>query len=387
MSLSFFWAYVLLQIPAGLLLDQLGPRRLLISAALVCSLGTGLFASAESLFIASIGRFWTGVGSAFAFLSCVKVATIWFPPHKLSILIGLTLFLGTLGASAGGLPMSLLVDIVGWRNALGLMALLGVGISLLFWIVFKVSGSKNLQSNSKLYNKEEPQKLGILEWFRIILKKPESWILAFYGMMMHIPMVGFADMWSVSFLTCVHQLDRSSAAFSASIFYLGIGIGTPFWAYITNIIQKFNPVLQFASLGNLVLLLTILYVPGLPAIIIYILMFLIGITVGGGFIVYSVVCALNPLSISGNATGFQNSMSLMSGVIFQPFLGALLNYFSLDKMENGVSTYSSSSYQYTMTSIAVCVALSFLSILFIREYHPKNKNQAKIEGNEHVKAV
>lgn len=116
-------------------------------------------------------------------------------------------------------------------------------------------------------------------------------------------------------------------------------------------------------------------------------MFLIGITVGGGFIVYSVVCALNPLSISGNATGFQNSMSLMSGVIFQPFLGALLNYFSLDKMENGVSTYSSSSYQYTMTSIAVCVALSFLSILFIREYHPKNKNQAKIEGNEHVKAV
>src|SRR3546814_7475193 len=39
----------------------------------------------------------------------IKLITLWFPPQRVGRLIGLTVFLGTLGASIGGAPLAFLV--------------------------------------------------------------------------------------------------------------------------------------------------------------------------------------------------------------------------------------------------------------------------------------
>ncbi len=75
----FFWAYTLLQIPGGVLLDRLGPRRLLTWAAFFCALGSLLFAHADVLMVALLGRLLMGVGASFAAIGCMKVAADWFP--------------------------------------------------------------------------------------------------------------------------------------------------------------------------------------------------------------------------------------------------------------------------------------------------------------------
>src|SRR3989338_237610 len=61
LAASYFYAYLLLQIPAGLLLDRFGPRRVTSAALFVSSVGCFVFASAPSLMIAMLGRFLTGV--------------------------------------------------------------------------------------------------------------------------------------------------------------------------------------------------------------------------------------------------------------------------------------------------------------------------------------
>src|SRR3990167_10441666 len=87
----YFWAYSGLQLPVGTLLDKYGPRRLLTFAALLCTAGSLLFASAETVMMASLARFLIGAGSAFGFLSCMKIGALWFPPQRISIVVGMTL--------------------------------------------------------------------------------------------------------------------------------------------------------------------------------------------------------------------------------------------------------------------------------------------------------
>jgi MFS family permease len=79
LAASYFYAYLILQIPAGLLLDRFGPRRMTTLAIAVCALGSLVFAKADTLFVASVGRFLTGAGAAFAAVNCLKLIANWFP--------------------------------------------------------------------------------------------------------------------------------------------------------------------------------------------------------------------------------------------------------------------------------------------------------------------
>jgi MFS family permease len=53
---AYFYAYALMQIPVGVLMDRCGPRRLLNAAALIAALDSAVFAASEVLLRASRGR-------------------------------------------------------------------------------------------------------------------------------------------------------------------------------------------------------------------------------------------------------------------------------------------------------------------------------------------
>jgi len=52
LSASFYYTYLILQVPAGILTDHIGPRRLLTVACAACSVTAILFALSRSLMTA-----------------------------------------------------------------------------------------------------------------------------------------------------------------------------------------------------------------------------------------------------------------------------------------------------------------------------------------------
>lgn len=122
----YYYGYSSLQVPGGTLIDRFGARKMLTAAALFCAGGVILFSLASSIYIAGLGRFMIGAGSAFGFLSCLKTGTSMFPPKKLPLVIGMTLFLGVVGAMSAGKPLVYLIDVFGWRSALWVLAALGL---------------------------------------------------------------------------------------------------------------------------------------------------------------------------------------------------------------------------------------------------------------------
>jgi MFS family permease len=73
----YFYSYVAMQIPTGIVVDTWGPRRLLCAGALVAGMGMLLFALAPNLAWAGIGRLLIGGSVAVAFYGNIKTLILF----------------------------------------------------------------------------------------------------------------------------------------------------------------------------------------------------------------------------------------------------------------------------------------------------------------------
>src|SRR5438093_3820126 len=114
-SAFYFYAYILMQIPTGVLVDSWGARRLLIGGSLAAAAGTLMFGLTTSYAVASIGRAIVGASTAVGWVVTLKLATHWFPKRRFAMLSGLGLMMGNIGALFAQVPLRLLVEQYGWR--------------------------------------------------------------------------------------------------------------------------------------------------------------------------------------------------------------------------------------------------------------------------------
>ncbi|WP_116246350.1 MFS transporter [Nocardiopsis sp. FIRDI 009] len=126
--------YVLLQVPAGLLADRLGPRHTLVIGMGAMTAGACLFALAPGVEAAVAGRFLIGLGDALVFLNVIRLAALWFPRARYALVSGLTGVVGGTGQVASAAPLAWALEGVGWVVAFlataGLTALMALLVLL-----------------------------------------------------------------------------------------------------------------------------------------------------------------------------------------------------------------------------------------------------------------
>lgn len=372
MSSMFFYGYVAMQAPVGSMLDTWGPRKLLVAASALIGIACMVFSQSDNLIIASIARLMMGALGAVGFLSCMKLATIWFPPQKISLVIGSTLFLGTFGAVLGGKPMAYMVDTLGWRETMWITSLVAFAMAIMLWIVIRDNPPKKLEEKIAEYHDHLDKQPSIIDGFKLILTKPQTWFLALYGILMYIPLSSFADMWGVPYLMTAFKLSRQDAATATSVLYLGVGIGTPLFALFSDKIKQKKTPLYLAAFFALISFLPILLMPDLNMYSIYTLMFLFGLSMGGQFIAYSVVCDINPVEVSGSANAVQNMICLTSGIIFQPVVGLVLETVWNGEKQSELLMFSASDFQVALSIIPIgLLAATIVGLKFIKETYPK----------------
>lgn len=100
------------------------------------------------------------------------------------------------------------------------------------------------------------------------------------------------------------------------------------------------------------ILLTLLYIPNQNALIVGFLMFFAGLCCGAYMLAYTISNELAPYYLQSAATGFTNTLAVLSAPLLQPFIGFLLDFFETPNIQ---------SYQRAL--LVVPVALLFSSIL------------------------
>ena len=113
LSALYFYTYVAIQIPTGVLVDHWGPRLGLTTGGLMAATGTLLFALASGYALVGVGRLLVGAGVGVAFVSMLKLVTHWVQPSRFALVSGLALACGSIGGISAGVPLRLAVDAFG----------------------------------------------------------------------------------------------------------------------------------------------------------------------------------------------------------------------------------------------------------------------------------
>ena len=371
LSSVYYYAYVPMQLPVGILMDRFGPKRLLTIACLLCVIGTLMFANTNALFVAMIGRFLVGMGSAFAFVGVLKIATIWLPENKLAMVAGMTSALGTIGAMIGDNMLAYMVDASSWQKTVNLTGVFGIGLVFLLWFfIHDHKRDENIGGTISSF------KRNFIDLF-IILREKQIWLNGFFGCLVYLPTTVFAELWGIPYLAHAHGLSQTEAGFTNSLLFFGFMIGAPMMGFISDKIKRRKLPMRVGSIGAATLMISILYIPGLSHSVLNILIFSLGLFYSAQTIVFAVGRELSPKEAAGTAIAITNMIVMIGAMLLQPIIGHLLDwcvklrhaYVALEGVHNGPiqQIYTAGDYQLAMSIIPVGIIIAVILTFFIRE--------------------
>jgi len=355
-SSCYYFAYAPLQLPVGALTDKLGPRRLLTFAVLLCAFSTILTAWTESYVLACIGRFLIGAGSAFGFISCIKIVNIWFLPVYFPFLTGLTLTIGTLGAAMGATPLSLALGFLSWRELLLYIGWVGVVLAVFIWIVIR-------DHNPDLPATEENSTPDFCQSVIAVAKQPQSWLIGFYAFFVTAPTDAFGGTWGVKFLMDAHGLNRDAASIAVTMIFLGMAVGSPLLGWISTKIDNRKIVMFLSSLTACIALTAIVYWSRLSALWASVLFFIFG---GSGTYVLAFVMIrrFNQSNYVATAVGFVNMLSMVGSAFLTFLIGWLLDrVWQGGVSAQGVPLYVAKDYSLSLFVLPLFYALSAVLVI------------------------
>lgn len=367
----YYWSYVPMQIPCGVIVDRLGPRKAVTFSTIFCVIGTILFSQSDCLTIAYVGRFIVGAGSACAYLSCLKVASLWFKPSYFPLIVGASVMMGTLGGIFGSKPFAILANDFGWRHAMLIIAAVGVVISLVSWFIMQ-----DKINNKKPKNPEKQLLIGI----KNIIRKPQNWLLGLYGCLVYIPLAAFADLWGVPYFMKRYGINNELASTGSIVTYLGIAIGCLAGSSVSRRFKSRKKVMTFSSIATFIGFTVALYCQSLSYNAVLCIFFISGIASGLSFLYFSAAKESNAIKHTATTVGFINALVMICPIIFQPLLGGLIDYsWEGSFNSDGTPAYSLQDYSFALSAALIGLLLSIILVFFIRETY-SNEEEIRSES-------
>lgn len=370
MAAVYFYVYFLMQIPAGILTDMFGPRKVVVWGVAVSALGAVLFGAAGSVAGLFAARFLVGLGVSVIFVSLMRVYSTWFRPHEYGTVMGLTVSLGNLGGILAASPLAALVNTLGWRSAFVLVGLLSLLVALFSWRtvrddprdVFPVS-----RDFSGTGRREAPSWSGMFRTIAKIVRNRHLWLALTGSFSIYGPFMALVGVWGVPYLMQVYGLGRTEAASVIIMASVGVMAGCFTLGLISDRMgSRKKPFIAFA-LGNVLVWAALAWwnhgmppVQGLIA-----LYFLLGFFGNAGLLTPIMIKEYNPPEYAGLASGIGNIGSFVGSAFMQPFFGYLLDLKWDGAIAEGVKLYSLDAFQPAFVACFLfgCLALAAASLL------------------------
>lgn len=363
LSALYFYPYVVLQVPLGILLDHIGARILISVSLSVAGIGSLMFATSESLEIAYFSRLLIGLGCASGFIGSLALSARWFAPERFALLTGLCMFFAMMSGIAGQAPLASLVAVVGWRwtvNAMGIFALV---LALAVYLVVRNAPTEGGRDQRTVTDRRP------FLWSSVTdaLLNREVWLISIVATSFSGPMLAFGGLWGVPYLMEAYDLSRPVAAMYTSTLFLGWACGAPFMGWISDRIGRRKAPLVLAAALVTALGATFAVIPNLPLPAIVGVITILGFAGSSMVITFAYAREVTPASIHGAALGIVNGMTVASGAILQPVIGALLDGSWDGTMVEGARYYSADGFRQAFLSLPIWTGIGFLATLCLRE--------------------
>jgi len=352
----FYYAYMLMQIPAGLILDQYGTKKILFIAILVTAAGIILLSYSNTFLLLALSRFVMGLGFAFAFLSALHFAAGWFDNKHFPLMAGITQSTVSIGSMLGGLPLIWLSAHFGWRKTFFdlaiVMCILAVFVALLTQDGVQRKRSRQKAPKHWLIN------------LKMIIKHKKVWWIASCSLISWLPVTVVGALWGVTYLIQVYHVSNIKAATLLLPLWLGVGIGSPLIGVLANHVRDKKNLLISAfivgSLGASLLLLA----PFLPFYIILLALFFLGISASVQAFSFSFIKYDIPYELFGVASGINNLFAILGAGLGQLLSSSILHCMWSGETVKHLPVYTTLDYQMAL----IIIPAALLVGVFIARY-------------------
>lgn len=313
LSSSFYYPYILLQVPAGILVSRFGPRAVLVTSAILCTAASFLFAMSESAQSAEATRILMGLGAAPTVVCAMTLASQWFPARLFPLMAALTEVFGMTGAALGQETLGFIVERSGWR--LGMIACGAFSTVLMLLVIVFVRNRQSADDGEADWPR--PAEMRRLLISRPILSRATA------GGLVASAGVGFGMLWGVSYFQVYHQMSLPAASICSSFYFWGCLPGMLGLAWLCVRFERPALLLALGALGTAVTMVLILFVLH-GQVAQSIAMFVLGVCNSSYALCFTMVKDQVPQKLSGVAMGLTNMIIMgIGGLLFQPLIGIL----------------------------------------------------------------
>ena len=353
LSAAFFYTYVLMQIPVGLLYDRFSVKKILIIAAVTLALGCFILSITHSYSMAVAARFLMGIGSSFGYIGMLKVVLNNFTPNRFALMLGIGETIAMTIVTLGVIILGLFLKLHSWRIAMFICAILAIAIvaAITFY----------MQEYSK------PKGTQVQQSFSAIIRQVKSLIFnkqvilnSMYGFFLFAIVNAFTSLWGVSFITNTTNFSHEIAANMVSVVFVGLGIGAPLIGLLSKKLHNNTQIMFYCAIVMSITTLIIVFITGLSKPAWFVLLFISGLCCAGYVPGLAVIKDSVSPEIQATSLAASNMIIMSSAPILQLLIGSLLH-------SNILSLSPAGNYRFALAVIPLGMITAVILCRFIKE--------------------
>ena len=264
----FFLSFAIFQIPAGILIDKYGPRKVMSSVIIFAVLGSIIFALSNSFYILLIGRVLMGLGCSICLMGSLVLITRWTDSDQFSKLAGIILAVGGIGGLLATTPLSYFSELFGWRLSFWLAAAVTFCVMVLYYFILED------RKNDLILNRSN--ETISLKNLLFILKERNFKFMIPMSLMSYSSLVVILGLWGAPYLKDIHGLDSVERGKILMLMAISWNIGSFVFGRLRSIFGNYKNVVIFGATGVIILLFILSIITDINSIYLYILFCILG---------------------------------------------------------------------------------------------------------------
>ena len=377
--------YAALQIPTGVLLDQVGPKMLIAVGAVFMLAGQITLALAPSIGIAILGRILVGAGDALTFISVIRLLASWFRGRILPQVSQWTGNIGQLGQVLSAVPLSLLLHRYGWEPAFLSAAALSLVAAVLVVVLLS-----NGHPMIRLMDTPTPDRAAswpvALRQLRESLARPGTQLGFWSHFVTQSSGTVFSLLWGFPLLTAGLGYSPVAASGLLALIVLAGVVSGPILGILTARfpLRRSNLVIGIVAMIG-VTWSTVLIWPGHPpSWLVVTLVVVLGIGGPGSLIGFDFARTFNPMRSLGSASGVVNVGGFLASFVMMYLVGLVLDLENSIRVAGGAA---SDVFGWESFRIALLVQYLVIGIGVVFLLRARKRTRMRLHADEGIEVA
>ena len=375
LSAFYFYFYVAMQIPTGILIDSWGARKLLIIGSVAAAIGAFVFGSTHNFAAACAGRAVIGGATAVGWLVLLKLATHWFPARRFAMLSGLGLLFGNIGALTAQVPLRLAIQQAGWRPVVFVSAGVVLAVGILVALFIK---DDPLDDGYESYAPVEVQRKDVSIWellkgFKSIFSYRNTWLIFFAQGGLVGSILAFTGLWGAPFLRARYGLLPTKAAVVCSVMIVFWAVASPICGAFSDRTGRRKPIYVMGCMVAALGWSAMFYINGLQLPLFIVIAAITSFASGAVVLGFAFSKESVPPQFLGTISGTTNIGNMIGPMLLQPGIGWVLDKKWSGTLINGIHVYDLQAFRFGFALMIVWLLIATILLSLTEESYCRQR--------------